>query len=147
MKKLNLWLFASLFVAAFTLTACGDDDETPANTNAISGTWKWVQNYGDDASSVVTLVFDNNNGYKKTEEKWLGGQLHVRWIYTGTYALLDGNKVSVSVNKTYCQNPEDPEPWDTENPADSFTATYRINGNNLYVTIYQGVEEGPYVKQ
>jgi len=28
MKKLNLWLFMSLFVAAFTLTACGDDDNS-----------------------------------------------------------------------------------------------------------------------
>ena len=27
MKKLNLWLFASLFVAAFTLSACGSDDD------------------------------------------------------------------------------------------------------------------------
>ena len=27
MKKLNLWLLASLFVAAFTLSACGDNDD------------------------------------------------------------------------------------------------------------------------
>jgi hypothetical protein len=28
MKKLNFWLFASLFVAAFALTSCsGDDDD------------------------------------------------------------------------------------------------------------------------
>ena len=34
MKKLNLWLFLSLFVAAFTLCACGDDDDSgsPAPT-------------------------------------------------------------------------------------------------------------------
>ena len=30
MKKLNLWLLASLFVAAFTLSACGDDDDSPS---------------------------------------------------------------------------------------------------------------------
>ena len=45
MKKLNLWLFASLFVAAFTLAACGDDDVTPPPTpdgevSSVEGTWK-----------------------------------------------------------------------------------------------------------
>ena len=34
MKKLNLWLFLSLFVAAFTLTACGsDDDDNPGGSD------------------------------------------------------------------------------------------------------------------
>ena len=35
MKKLNLWLFLSLFVAAFTLSACGSDGDgdDPAPTN------------------------------------------------------------------------------------------------------------------
>ena len=44
MKKLNLWLLASLFVAAFTLTACGsDDDDTPGDNpgspTSIEGKW------------------------------------------------------------------------------------------------------------
>lgn len=50
MKKLNFWLFASLFVAAFTLSACGDDEEnneivTPPNENVevnsenLKGIW------------------------------------------------------------------------------------------------------------
>ena len=33
MKKLNLWLLVSLFVAAFTLSACGDDDGNGNNDN------------------------------------------------------------------------------------------------------------------
>ena len=33
MKNLNLWLLASLFVAAFTLSACGDDDGNDNNDN------------------------------------------------------------------------------------------------------------------
>ena len=35
MKKLNFWLLASLFVAAFTVAACGDEDEPlgPDNNN------------------------------------------------------------------------------------------------------------------
>lgn len=28
MKQLNLWLFAGLFAAVFTLSACGGDDDT-----------------------------------------------------------------------------------------------------------------------
>ena len=57
MKKLNYWLYASLFVAAFTLAACGDDDEdattatpptVPSETSPegvtvedLKGTWKY----------------------------------------------------------------------------------------------------------
>ena len=37
MKKLNLWLLASLFVAAFTLTACGDDDDEEAEDYRPNG--------------------------------------------------------------------------------------------------------------
>ena len=40
MKKTNFWLLASLFVAAFTLTACGDDDDDD-NTNSTSVVGKW----------------------------------------------------------------------------------------------------------
>ncbi|MBO4810104.1 MAG: hypothetical protein J5552_00900 [Prevotella sp.] len=48
MKKWNLWLFASLFAAVFTLAACGDDDDddvTPpsgsgASVGDLEGTWK-----------------------------------------------------------------------------------------------------------
>ena len=48
MKKWNLWLFASLFTAVFTLAACGDDDDedvTPppgngASVGDLEGTWK-----------------------------------------------------------------------------------------------------------
>lgn len=56
MKKLNFWLFASLFIAAFTLSACGSDDDdstaTPSTvpsetstdevtTASLKGTWKY----------------------------------------------------------------------------------------------------------
>lgn len=51
MKKWSLWLFASFFVAAFTLTACGDDDdedttppvtpvEEPTMETSVVGYWK-----------------------------------------------------------------------------------------------------------
>ena len=149
MKKLNLWLLLSLFVAAFTLTACGsdDDDETPANTNALSGTWKWIpQHDGADVSEVNYLTFGNDNSFKQTQELYANNHLHVRWIYVGTYAIQDGNKVTINIEKCYGQNADDPEPWDAGG-AESFTITYRIDGNKLYYTRYQGSEEGPYVKQ
>lgn len=39
MKKLNLWLFLSLFVAAFTLSACGDDkDDNPPKDESLAVT-------------------------------------------------------------------------------------------------------------
>lgn len=58
MKKLNIWLFASLFVAAFTLSACGGDDDddnpTPAgqdNPNtptSVVGKWSaFVPKWGE----------------------------------------------------------------------------------------------------
>lgn len=69
MKKLNLWLFASLFVAAFTLTACGDDDdpEVPnsdvAGANDLVGTWK-VATTDDSYTYTFTesqLTIKHNN--------------------------------------------------------------------------------------
>ena len=61
MKKLNFWLLASLFVAAFTLSACGDEEEENDNTpkdetvevtaENLQGTWDgfvehdFAQNY------------------------------------------------------------------------------------------------------
>lgn len=55
MKKLNFWLFASLFVAAFTLSACGsddDDDNTPGGQDgtptSLVGKWSaFVPKWGE----------------------------------------------------------------------------------------------------
>lgn len=76
MKKLNLWLFASLFVAAFTLTACGDDDdpEVPnsdvVGTNDLIGTWKVATT--DDSytytftESQLTIKYNNEVEFQGT---------------------------------------------------------------------------------
>ena len=47
MKKLNLWLFLSLFVAAFTLSACSSSDDSPSS--------------GPEGPSVPFGPFDPNN--------------------------------------------------------------------------------------
>ena len=73
MKKLNLWLFLSLFVAAFTLTACGDDDDSgsPAPTpTSVVGTWDAfikASNPDDMAlrySHKLTYVFNQDGTFK-----------------------------------------------------------------------------------
>ena len=81
MKKLNLWLLASLFVAAFTLTACGDDDDsvTPPPTpdgpvNSIEGTWK-------SPFTGITYVFSGDKFSVKDAE---GLQKE------GTFTITDG---------------------------------------------------------
>ena len=62
MKKLNFWLFASLFVAAFTLTACGSDDDdnpggsdNPGNPTSIEG--KWVGEWAAKPNSNDQLMW------------------------------------------------------------------------------------------
>jgi hypothetical protein len=59
MKKLNLWLFASLFVAAFSLTACSSDDDdnssgSSGNPTSIEGKWvgEWAAN-PDDSNHLM----------------------------------------------------------------------------------------------
>jgi hypothetical protein len=90
MKKLNFWLFASLFIAAFTLTACGDDDEdtttatpptVPSETSTesvtvddLKGTWKY-DFYG------TTYEFTENTFTVKMQDEE---------TYTANYTLKDG---------------------------------------------------------
>ena len=81
MKKWNLWLFASLFAAVFTMAACGDDDDddvTPpsgsgASAGDLEGTWKSPFTEG-------TYVF---KGDKLTVDEY--GEK-----YEGTFSLKDG---------------------------------------------------------
>ncbi len=62
MKKLNLWLFASLFVAAFTLSACGsdDDDDKPTTATLVGTKWYEEQTMDGHFLNYVTYIFDNN---------------------------------------------------------------------------------------
>lgn len=83
MKKLNLWLFASLFVAAFALTACGDDDNSgKGNGNNITpdqliGTWYGVDENSSTKINIfvmdfVTIGSGHYAEYKaKAEEDWV----------------------------------------------------------------------------
>jgi len=88
MKKLNLWLLASLFVAAFTLAACGSDDDSgkpdsrdiPGGTEAtvedLVGTWT-ISGHDVDYTYVFTQTELTIN---------YDGQIE----FKGAYTLKDG---------------------------------------------------------
>ena len=66
MKKLNLWLLASLFVAALTLTACSkdDDDKDDPKKEQLSakdliGTWTYTNSLNENYYFLLTLGEDN----------------------------------------------------------------------------------------
>ena len=84
MKKKNLWFFASLFAAVFTLSACGDDEpegpDTPNDTTLTAsdliGTWSVN---GIDNGYVATFTQD---------EVAIG--LNGRLQFKGGYTVKDG---------------------------------------------------------
>ena len=149
MKKLNLWLLASFFVAAFTLSACGGDDDEPTNQNQLSGKWKYTKLFTDGDKKVYTLTFGTNNSFTMVEELYNGDVLHVTWTYQGKYIATDA-EATVTVEKTIGKDPNS-EPWDTGNPQETFKVEYRRDGNQLYIIGIkvngQSFPEGPYVKQ
>lgn len=89
MKKLNLWLLLSLFVAAFTLSACGDDDDSPNNvpnssgftTSDLVGMWSLkLENF------EMTYIFTSNKVTIKSN-----GEVESEGSYT-----LDGDNLTVT---------------------------------------------------
>lgn len=88
MKKLNFWLFASLFVAAFTLTACGSDDDdnpggsdNPGNPTSIVGKWSgFVPAWGEGLLSR----YDHYLTYEFTADKKV--TIKTVWYYATTDA-------------------------------------------------------------
>lgn len=82
MKKFNFWLLASLFAAAFTLTACGDDEDGDNVEGAASdlvGTWSM-----DD----MTYVFTKDNLTIK-----YGDQVSYNGPYTYANGYLEGASI------------------------------------------------------
>ena len=100
MKKLNLWLLASLFVAAFTLTACGDnDDDTPSETNPLFGRWEAQHSFGADTNISYAFVLGANNNISYEYRMYsAGGGLHNGYILTGTYQV-SGQTINVTFTK------------------------------------------------
>jgi uncharacterized protein YegP (UPF0339 family) len=76
MRKMNFWLCASLFVAAFTLSACGDDDnninEPPKDETVkvteetLKGTWE-------------ATIHDMAQGYGQRRRLYFDGKNYTSW--------------------------------------------------------------------
>lgn len=153
MKKLNLWLLVSLFVAALTLSACGGSDDEPTSNNRLSGKWICTQPFESGGRAVYSLTFGTDNSCTLVKELWQSAdQLHVRWIYEGKYIVTSDAEATVTLERILCQNPEDPEPGVASTRQKTFKVEYRIDGKQLYVIglgsgIGDNIPEGPYIKQ
>ena len=98
MKKLNLWLLASLFVAAFALSACGDDDDTPGDNpgapTSIEGKWHaYVKAWGDGLCSrynhEMTYEFKSDKTFVFLAD-WSGDEEKQQFRFTGSYTTANG---------------------------------------------------------
>lgn len=75
MKKLNPWLFLSLFVAAFTLSACGDDkDDNPPKDEKIEVTEANLKGTWDGS-----LEHDFAQGYYQRWRVQFDGKNYTSW--------------------------------------------------------------------
>ena len=126
MKKLNLWLLASLFVAA-----CGDnDDDTPPETNPLFGRWEAQHSFGADTNISYAFVLGANNNISYEYRMYsAGGGLHNGYILTGTYQV-SGQTINVTFTKF--QRLTDDK--DTFEQVDQYVYTYRLENNKLYIS-------------
>ena len=131
MKKLNLWLFMSLFVAAFTLSACGDDDDKPADTNPLFGRWESKEPLKVDIVKVSYAFTIGADKSVKFEYRMRNnaGALHNGYNRYGTY-VEDGKKITVNYIKFERVSGDQ----DTFDQPEQFVYTYRIENNRLFIS-------------
>lgn len=103
MKKLNFWLFTSLFVAAFTLTACGGDDSDDPTPTPPSSAGK------SDLIGKWTLKRESGTStYEFTDSKLSldGGETMIPYTFeNGVLKYVDGeNNLELSVSMLYEKN-------------------------------------------
>ncbi len=104
MKKLNLWLLASLFVAAFTLTACGSDgDNTPSGPTSIEGKWhanvpKWGEDLCSRYNHEMTYEFKSDKTFTILADWSGGGEDKQQFRFTGSYTAANGT-VTLNMKK------------------------------------------------
>jgi hypothetical protein len=144
MKKLNLWLLASFFVAAFTLTACGSDDDSgsPAPTpTSVVGTWDAfikASNPDDMAlrySHKLTYVFKQDGTFKMRTAYGSGNssdqfQAEETVDFKGNYVAENGKLVFSNV--TYVVTMWDGSK-DRGNMGNGTPFNYSLNGNTLTI--------------
>jgi hypothetical protein len=142
MKKLNLWLLLSLFVAAFTLSACGsddDDDTPPANTNPLVGTWESTGTGAFEPNAEVStrykLVIGNDNSIKFDYRMYAhGSALHNAYQMRGIYTVKD-NVITVTYSQFSWVSTEDGVTiLDNEDTDQTYQYTYKFENNNLLIS-------------
>ena len=77
MRKMNLWLCASLFVASFALCACGDDDNNinePPKDESLKVTEETLQGTWDS-----TIEHDMAQGYYQRRRLHFEGKNYTSW--------------------------------------------------------------------
>ena len=141
MKKNYLWLFAILFVAAFTLSACGsdsdDDGNKPVTTNELVGVWVATSfPYEMDATETITISNDLAVSYTTLFNK--AEQQANNHGYRGTVAIDSKNKMVYYSWTHFLQykNGKWSDAQETgrgEFPAGS--CKYALNGNKLTLWI------------
>ena len=132
MKKLNLWLFMSLFVAAFTLSACGDDDnDKPADTNPLFGRWESKEPLKVDIVKVSYAFTIGADKSVKFEYRMRNndGVLHNGYNRYGTY-VEDGKKITVNYIKFERVSGDQ----DTFDQPEQFVYTYKIENGRLFIS-------------
>ena len=98
MKKWNLWLLASLFVAAFTLTACSkDDDDDKKNSMSLIGTWKAWDSM--DETHYQLLTFNKDKTFSLDYVNIISSQPYT-YNWSGTWTEEDGNLVITATQYT-----------------------------------------------
>ena len=77
MRKMNFWLCASLFVTAFTLSACGDDDNNinePPKVETVKVTEETLKGTWD-----ATIEHDMAQGYSQRRRLYFDGKNYTSW--------------------------------------------------------------------
>lgn len=123
-KKLNLWLLLSLFMAVFTLSACGgsdSDDDTPPTSSLKDSKWYVEQTMDGQFLCYETYIFTNDGKAMWGNLIEDNGQWHkfVRHTYSFT---VSGNQITLTASD-HTQR-----------------GTYTINGDVLNLNIEDGWE-------
>lgn len=130
MKKLNLWLLLSLFVAAFTLTACGGSDDDTTDTNPLFGRWESSLSIGAETSTSYAFEIRDDNSITYEYRLYSSnGSLHNGYNLTGTYQLV-GQTMKVTFTK-FTRVTDDKDSFEQ---IDQYDYTYKIENNKLYIS-------------
>ena len=127
MKKKYLWLFASLFVAAFTLTACGSDDDDNSGTGgSLVGTWAATDDGKGDGYVEI-------KGYLMTYEFKSNGTFTCQSNYYGYNKKTDDYDGLAYLLSSYDRQP--PTGYSCEDLFRlRFTGSYTTSGNMITMT-------------